>query len=59
MAKGFGSMSPERRREIASMGGKACHQQGVAHEFSTEEAIKAGRKGGLSRAKKRKEQQQQ
>lgn len=44
--RGFASMDPEKQREIASKGGKAAHEQGVAHEFDSEEARKAGRKGG-------------
>ena len=44
--RGFASMDPARVSEIASMGGKAAHQQGVAHEWTPEEARRAGRKGG-------------
>ena len=44
--RGFASMDERRRREIASEGGKASHQRGHAHEFSSEEARMAGRKGG-------------
>ncbi len=44
--RGFASMDPAKQREIASKGGRAAHQQGTAHEFSTEEAREAGRKGG-------------
>lgn len=44
--RGFASMDPARQREIASKGGKAAHQQGVAHEWSADEARAAGRKGG-------------
>ncbi|HEY0054346.1 MAG TPA: KGG domain-containing protein, partial [Pedobacter sp.] len=44
--RGFASMSPERQREIASQGGRAAHQQGVAHEWSRDEAREAGKKGG-------------
>lgn len=44
--RGFAAMSPERQREIASMGGKAAHASGNAHEFTSEEAREAGRKGG-------------
>lgn len=47
--RGFASMSPEKQREIASKGGKAAHQKGTAHEFTSEEAREAGRKGGQSR----------
>lgn len=46
--RGFASMSPERRREIASMGGKKAHELGIAHQFTPEEARHAGRKGGMS-----------
>jgi general stress protein YciG len=39
-------MSPEKQREIASKGGRAAHQKGTAHEWTSEEARNAGRKGG-------------
>jgi uncharacterized protein len=45
--RGFASMSPEKQREIASKGGRAAHQKGTAHEWSSEEARVAGRKGGM------------
>lgn len=51
--RGFAAMSPERQREIASRGGRAAHQQGVAHEWSTEEARQAGKKGGQASGKRR------
>ena len=41
-------MSPEKQREIASKGGRAAHQKGTAHEWSSEEAREAGRKGGMA-----------
>ncbi len=44
--RGFASMSPEKQREIASRGGKAAHRKGTAHQWSSEEARDAGRKGG-------------
>jgi len=44
--RGFGSMSPEKQREIASKGGRAAHMKGTAHEWTTETARAAGRKGG-------------
>ncbi|HEY8536953.1 MAG TPA: KGG domain-containing protein [Vicinamibacterales bacterium] len=44
--RGFASMSPERQREIASKGGRAAHEKGTAHEWTPEEARRAGRKGG-------------
>lgn len=48
--RGFASMDKERVREIASEGGKAAHRKGTAHEFSSEEAREAGRKGGQARS---------
>jgi general stress protein YciG len=49
--RGFASMDPERQREIASEGGRAAHASGNAHEFTSEEARAAGRKGGESRGR--------
>ncbi len=46
--RGFAAMSPEKQKVIASEGGRAAHQQGVAHEWNSEEARQAGRKGGQS-----------
>ncbi|HEY6986479.1 MAG TPA: KGG domain-containing protein [Rhodanobacteraceae bacterium] len=44
--RGFASMDRARQREIASMGGRAAHRQGLAHQFTSDEARAAGRKGG-------------
>jgi len=44
--RGFASMSAEKQREIASKGGRAAHQKGTAHEWTSDEARNAGRKGG-------------
>ena len=41
-------MSAEKQREIASKGGRAAHQKGTAHEWSSDEAREAGRKGGMA-----------
>lgn len=46
--RGFAAMDPAKVREIASKGGKAAHVQGTAHQFTTEEARAAGRKGGTA-----------
>src|SRR5262245_19664238 len=46
LRRGFASMDLEKRRTIASKGGKAAHEKGRAHEFTSEEAREAGRKGG-------------
>jgi uncharacterized protein len=44
--RGFASMDTEKQREIARKGGQAAHQKGTAHEFTSDEAREAGRKGG-------------
>ena len=46
--RGFASMDPERQKEIASKGGRAAHEKGTAHEWSSVEARHAGRKGGVT-----------
>ena len=50
--QGFAAMDPQRQREIASSGGRAAHAKGTAHQFTSEEASKAGRKGYAARAAK-------
>ena len=52
--RGFASMDPQRQREIASEGGRAAHEKGTAHEFTSEEAREAGRKGGMARSQSNK-----
>jgi uncharacterized protein len=44
--RGFAAMDREKQKRIASEGGRAAHRQGVAHEWSRDEAREAGRKGG-------------
>ena len=47
-------MDRAKQREIASKGGKAAHQKGTAHEWTSEEAREAGRKGGMASHRRRK-----
>lgn len=47
-ARGFAAMDKDRQRQIASAGGRAAHECGNAHEFTSDEARSAGRKGGMS-----------
>lgn len=49
-------MDRAKQREIASKGGKAAHQKGTAHEWTSEEARDAGRKGGIASHRRRREQ---
>jgi general stress protein YciG len=53
--RGFASMDRQKQREIASKGGKAAHAKGTAHEWTSEEAREAGRKGGMASHRRRKE----
>jgi general stress protein YciG len=54
--RGFASMDRAKQREIASKGGKAAHQKGTAHEWTSEEARDAGRKGGIASHQRRRDQ---
>ncbi|KIO50218.1 KGG domain-containing protein [Nitrosospira sp. NpAV] len=49
--RGFASMDKNKQREIASKGGKAAHEKGSAHRFTSEEASRAGQKGGAAHGK--------
>src|SRR3954466_3458004 len=46
--RGFAAMDRSRVSEIASKGGKAAHAAGTAHQFSSDEARNAGKKGGVA-----------
>jgi len=48
-------MDRAKQREIASKGGKAAHQKGTAHEWTSDEAREAGRKGGMASHRRRTE----
>ncbi len=52
-ARGFASMDEAKQRSIASKGGKVAHQRGTAHQWTSEEAREAGRKGGRARHNKK------
>jgi len=45
-------MKAKKQREIARKGGRAAHEQGVAHEWTSQEARNAGKKGGQSRGRR-------
>lgn len=46
--RGFAAMDRSKVSEIASKGGKAAHAAGTAHQFTSEEARQAGKKGGTA-----------
>ena len=50
--RGFAAMDESKQRQIASKGGKAAHRAGTAHQFTSDEARVAGRKGGTAHGKK-------
>jgi general stress protein YciG len=51
--RGFAAMDPKLVSELAKRGGKAAHQAGTAHQFTSDEARVAGRKGGMATHAKR------
>ena len=51
--RGFAAMDPALVKEIASKGGKAAQAAGTGHQFTTDEAREAGRKGGAATHAKR------
>ncbi len=46
--RGFAGMDPAKLAAVSSKGGTAAHEKGTAHEFTSEEAQEAGRKGGTT-----------
>ncbi len=52
-ARGLAALSPERRREIARMGGRTSQARGTAHQWTPEEASAAGKKGSARYALKK------
>ncbi len=56
--RGFAAMDPQEQRKIAKQGGRAAHASGNAHQFSSEEARAAGRKGHESRMRQKAEREQ-
>ncbi len=52
-ARGLAAMSVERRREIASKGGRTSQARGTAHQWTAEEASAAGKKGSARYALRR------
>jgi general stress protein YciG len=49
--RGFAALTPERRRELAHMGGLAS--KGKGHRWTIEQARAAGQKGGRAHAERR------
>jgi hypothetical protein len=52
-SRGFASMSKAKQRKIARLGGRTAHAQGVAHQWTQDEARLAGQKGGFASAESR------
>jgi uncharacterized protein len=51
--RGFASMDTDKHRELARKGGLAAQRKGTAHRWTSEEAMRAGRKGGMTSARRR------
>jgi hypothetical protein len=45
--RGFAGMNPAKRKAAQSKGGIRAHELGTGHEWTREEAIANGRKGGI------------
>jgi general stress protein YciG len=54
--KGFASLGPEKRREIASRGGKAAQARGTGHKWTSETAAIAGRLGVRRKRERRRKE---
>lgn len=52
--RGFAAMTPERRTEVAKMGGASVSPNNRSFSVNRELAKEAGRKGGLAKADWRK-----
>jgi general stress protein YciG len=51
--RGFASMDPEKRREIARRGGRTVHGRGTGYTFTQEEQRKGGERGGRALSQNR------
>ena len=51
--RGFAAMTAEQQRQIASMGGRRAHENGTAHQWTSEEAREAAIKGQRARRARR------
>jgi general stress protein YciG len=51
--RGFAAMDRTLVSELAKRGGRAAHRAGTAHQFTSDEARVAGRKGGMATHAKR------
>jgi general stress protein YciG len=55
---GFACMGKERLREVTSRGGLTAWARGHAHRWTSEEAREAGKKGGSTPKKRRRQDEQ-
>lgn len=55
----FADMDKATQREIASRGGKRGHELGTAHEWTSEEARKAGMLGGTASQRAQRQQREE
>jgi general stress protein YciG len=51
--RGFATWDPAQHKAASKRGGISAHARGTAHEFTTDEAKVAGRKGGLKASSNR------
>jgi len=50
--RGFASMTPEKRSQISGLAGRKAHALGRAHQYTHDEAVEAGSKGGKAKSSK-------
>lgn len=55
--RGFASYPPEIREHWARLGGQTAQRLGRGHQWTSEEAARAGRKGGQTRARKHRQEE--
>jgi general stress protein YciG len=53
--RGFGSLSPERRKEIAALGGRSVPEEKRSFAQNRDLAREAGRKGGTQSSRVKRE----
>lgn len=51
LKRGFATMDPTKRREVASLGGKAAQNSGMGHRWTAQGAAEAAKKSWASRRK--------
>lgn len=54
-ARGFAALDTATKERISRLGGQAAQAKGTAHKWTPDEAVAAGRRGGLATAAARRQ----